>query len=187
MSLKLFRSTGYHSILAPGESRVAMHPGWAITATSLWVGIVCNVWFWQAIGGSARELMRPLLVGLAVAAFTGFVLSLFGWRRTLKATATLLLLMGALFAGGIWTQGLTLPAVLEAKRFSMMLPTWASLFRWQVPTLLGLLGALPMLWIWNAQLRRLAGPAQLQANLAGMTLSALVGFSAYWLLTRLPA
>ena len=187
MSLKLFRSTGYHSILAPGEASVAMHPGWAITGISLWVGIVCNVWFWQAIGASGSELLRPLLAGLVVAAATGFVLSLLGWKRTLKVAGTLVLLLGALFAGGIWTQGLTLAMVLEAKRMSMMLPTWASLFRWQVPTLLGLLGLLPMLWLWNAKLRRLTGPAQLQANLTGMALSAVVGFSAYWLLARVPA
>ena len=43
MSLKLFRSTGYSSILAPGESRVATHPGWVILAISLWIGFACNV------------------------------------------------------------------------------------------------------------------------------------------------
>ena len=47
MSLKLFRSTGYSSILAPGESRVATHPGWVILAISLWIGFACNVALWR--------------------------------------------------------------------------------------------------------------------------------------------
>ena len=54
------------------------------------------------------------------------------------------------------------------------MPTWTSLFGWQVPTLLALLGGAPVIWLWSQQLRRLTGPGQLGANITGMLLSAVV-------------
>lgn len=186
MSLKLFRQTGFHSVLSPGETRVALHPGWAIVAASLWIGFACNVWMWRALLGSDATLRPALLVGIAAAAVAGFLLSLFGWRRTLKPVATLLFLVAALIAGGVWTQDLSLQAAFEGKRLAVLMPHWANLLRWQLPTLLVLLGLLPMIWMWNAQLRRLNGPAQLRANLAGMALAGTIAAGAFWLLARLP-
>jgi len=173
MSLKLFRSTGYHSILSPGETRVAMHPGWAVMAASVWIGYACNPWFWHSLAAGA-DVVPATLLGAAVTGATGSVVSLFGWRRTLKPVATVLLAAAALVAAGVWTQDMALGAAFEGQRPALALPSWASLFSWQVPTLLGLLGLLPMLWLWNAQLRRLGGPAQLRANLTGMALGATI-------------
>lgn len=173
MSLKLFRSTGYHSILSPGETRVAMHPGWAIVASSVWIGFACNPWFWRSLSGGAG-LLAVALQGVAITGGAATVTSLFGWRRTLKPVATLLLGAAALVAAGVWTQDAALGATLESQRAAMALPSWASLFGWQVPTLLGLLGLLPMVWLWNTHLRRLSGSAQLGANLTGMALGATV-------------
>ncbi|WP_427911582.1 phosphoethanolamine transferase domain-containing protein [Ramlibacter sp. MMS24-I3-19] len=178
MSLKLFRSTGYHSILAPGEASVAMHPGWAVTATSLWIGFACNPWFWRSLGEGGNSLTAVALQGAAIAGAVGSALSLFGWRRTFKPIATLMLAAAALTAAGVWTQDVALTATLEAQRPTLALPSWASLFGWQVPTLLGLLGLLPMIWLWNAQLRRLSGSTQLRANLTGIALGATITGSA---------
>ncbi|HZY19670.1 MAG TPA: hypothetical protein VFE82_14435 [Ramlibacter sp.] len=187
MSLKLFRHTGFHSVLTPGETRVALHPGWAITGASLWIGFACNVWVWRALVGGSENLGRSLVAGAVVAGIVGFVLSLFGWRRTLKPMATLLFLVAALLAGGTWVQDLSFQAAVEGKRLGLLLPPWASFFRWQLPTLLVLLGLLPMIWIWNAQLRRLGGPVQLRSNILGMVLAACVAAGALSLLGRLPA
>ena len=172
MSLKLFRSTGYHSILAPGEATVALHPGWAVMAVSLWIGFACNPWFWRSLVDGGSGLSAAALQGVAIAGGAGSVLSLFGWRRTIKPIATLMLGAAALLAAGVWTQDVALGATLESQRPMLALPSWASLFGWQVPTLLGLLGLLPMLWVWNIKLRRLSGGAQLRANLTGMALGA---------------
>ena len=172
MSLKLFRSTGYHSILSPGETRIAMHPGWAVVASSLWVGFACNPWFWRSLSDGGPGLLAATLQGVAIAGGAGSVVSLFGWRRTLKPMATLLLGAAALVAAGVWTQDVG--TAMEAQRPMLALPSWASLFGWQVPTLLGLLGLLPMLWLWNMHLRRLSGSSQLAANLTGMALGATI-------------
>jgi hypothetical protein len=174
MSLKLFRSTGYHSILSPGETRISMHPGWAVVASSLWIGFACNPWFWRSLSEGGPGLLAATLQGVAITGGAGSVISLFGWRRTLKPMTTLLLGAAALVAAGVWTQDVALGGTLESQRAVLALPSWASLFGWQVPTLLGLLGLLPMLWLWNKHLRRLSGSAQLGANLTGMALGATI-------------
>jgi lipid A ethanolaminephosphotransferase len=175
MSLKLFRHTDYaQSILSPGETRFAMHPGWAILAASVWIGLVCNVWLWHALAGALDQLLPALALGLTVTGVTGFLLSLLGWRRTFKAVATLLVFAAAAAAAGVFTQGLALETVLAGKRFLSLMPSWTTLFGWQVPTLLALLGGAPVIWLWSQQLRRLDGGSQLATNISGMLLSAVV-------------
>ncbi|HYD76416.1 hypothetical protein [Ramlibacter sp.] len=187
MSLKLFRSTGFHSILTPGEARLALHPGWAVAIAAGWIGVACNVWFWHALGGRTEQLPAAVGAALTMAGAAGFVLSLLGWRRTFKAAATGLLLLGALLAGGVLTQDLPPELLVDSGlRLSTLMPTWASLFQWQVPSLLVLLGLLPVLYLWNLQLRRLPGSAQWRTNLAGMVTWALVfacGFAALYALS----
>lgn len=184
MSLKLFRSTGYSSILGPGETRLATHPGWVVLAVSLWIGFVCNVALWRdlrAMGGPG--LGRSLLAGAFVACACAAVLSLLGWRRTLKRAASLLLLLAALAAACIWVQARPLDAsLLDQGLRSLVLPSWPSLLRWQFPVLLVGLGVAPMLWLSQLRVRRLSGPAQLKANLAGMVLALLAMVVAGWFL-----
>lgn len=175
MSLKLFRSTGYHSILTPGEARLALHPGWAVAMVAGWIGLACNVWIWHALASGGRDLLPATGAALALGGAVGFALSLLGWRRTFKTAATVVLLLGALLAGGVLTQDIPARQLADpALRLSALLPPWASLFRWQVPTLLVLLGVVPVVTLWNVQLRRLAGSDQFRTNLAGMVTWALV-------------
>lgn len=184
MSLKLFRSTGYSSILVPGETRITKHPGWLVLATSAWIGFACNVALWRSLLSGDPAPAWALTAGVFVAAACAFLLSLLGWRRTLKATATLLLLVAAVAAAGIWSQSAPVDASLWGKGPAALLPPWASLLGWQVPALLVVLGVLPMLWVWQTQVRRLAGPDQLAANALGMGTAAALMAAAGWLLTR---
>ena len=184
MSLKLFRSTGYSSILGPGETRLATHPGWVVLAVSLWIGFVCNVALWRdlrAMGGTG--LGRSLLLGAFIASACVAVLSLLGWRRTLKRAAFLLLLLAALTAASIWVQARPLDAnLLDQGLRSLVLPSWPSLLRWQFPVLLVGLGVVPILWLSQLRVRRLSGPAQLNANVSGMLLGLLALVLTGWFL-----
>src|SRR5215210_1526072 len=174
MALKLFRSTGYSSIFAPGQSRVAMHPGWMIAAVSAWAGFVCNVAVWRQFAGSGAEGMdwQPTLaLGLFIAAGCVLVLSTLGWRRTLKPAGTLILFLAALAACSIWAQALPVDASLLDKRLSsLMLPSWASLLRWQVWALLTVLFLVPTVWVWNTKVRRLSARQQLSVMVMGSVL-----------------
>jgi glucan phosphoethanolaminetransferase (alkaline phosphatase superfamily) len=180
MALKLFRSTGYSSILGPGETYVAKHPGWLVLAVSLWAGFVCNVLLWRAIAGvaGAAGLPHALAVGAFVAAASGLFLSILGWRKTLKPAATLVLFAAGLAACAVWGQGLPMESIAEVRVSRLILPSWASLLRWQVSLLLVVLSVLPAIWVWNARVRRLPGPAQLSANVTGVlaAAAALAGF-----------
>ena len=185
MSLKLFRSTGYSSILGPGETRVAPHPAWLVLATSLWIGFACNVALWRHLRAmdGAPELARALLGGAFVASACAILLSLLGWRRTLKRVASGLLLLSALVAACIWVQGLPLDrTLLDQGLRQLVLPAWPSLLRWQFPALVVALGLIPVLWLSQLRLRRLAGPAQLQANITGMLIGAAAMVLSGWFL-----
>ena len=161
MALKLFRSTGYSSILMAGETRLRDAPGlddpgheqpgpdWPATSP-------CGG-NWRA---PAPEWARALALALSVAGASAVVISLFGWRKTIKPAATLVLLAAALSACSIWSEGLPVDGMLLGHGMAgLLLPSWPSLLRWQVWALLAGLALVPMIWMWNTPLRRLSGPA----------------------------
>jgi lipid A ethanolaminephosphotransferase len=186
MSLKLFRSTGYSSILLPGEARQAMHPRWIVLVASAWAGFACNVALWRGLWAlpASGGLAHALVLGAFVAAGCGILLSLLGWRKTLKPATTLVLLVAALSACATWSQAVAPAAAADAQLPILMLPSWASLLRWQVSALLVALAMVPMVWVWNTKVRRLPGPEQLGSNLLGMLAGAALLAASGFLLFR---
>jgi lipid A ethanolaminephosphotransferase len=184
MSLKLFRSTGYSSIFAPGQSRVAMHPGWIVLAASVWVGFACNVAIWRELAHSPEESLgwaRALALAVFLSAACALVLSVLGWRRTLKPAATVMLFLAALAACSIWSQALPVdPSLLDKRLASLIVPPWASLLRWQVSAILAGLALAPSIWTWNTKVRRLSAQQQLSATMMGILFSVvLLGASGF--------
>jgi lipid A ethanolaminephosphotransferase len=149
-----------------------------------WIGLACNVALWRAVRTFSPAALVPALLGAVfITGASIALLSLLGWRRTLKKAATLTLLLAALAAAAIWIQDLPIDANLFNRGLRVLLvPSWPALLRWQMPALLALLGLLPMLWVWGAQLRRLPGPQQLAVNATGTALGAgLMAVSAFLL------
>ncbi|MDB5915459.1 MAG: putative rane protein [Ramlibacter sp.] len=172
MALKLFRTTGYSTLLMPGESRLATHPARLVAWASLWLALACNVAVWRLLAGSGElrvALASILIIGGGSAAF----LSVFGWRRTLKLAVTVAILLAALVACGVWSQQLPIQQVWHGPSRAL-LPAWASFMRWQVLVLVLVLAVLPIVWLWNHPIRRLAGPTQLRSNLLGLLAGALL-------------
>jgi lipid A ethanolaminephosphotransferase len=54
------------------------------------------------------------------------------------------------------------------------MPAWASFMRWQPLVLVAVLAVVPIVTVWNMQVRRLTGPDQLRSNLWGAFLAAIV-------------
>lgn len=184
MALKLFRSTGYSSILTPGETRLPMHPAWMMLAVSLWIGFPCDVAVWRGLRGSG-SLAHGLAVGAAVAALSLLVLSVLGWRKTLKPAATVVLALAALASSTIWGQAWPVDASLLARpALTLFVPAWPDLLRWQVPATLVGFALVPAIWVWQTPLRRLSGPQQLRVNLAGVAIGCAGFAAAAWLLER---
>lgn len=184
MSLRLFRATNFSSVLDPGEMRVARHPSWLILAVSAWIGLACNVALWRAILDADRaSVLRALVVGAMIAGCAGTVLFVLGWRRTLRVSASVLLLLAAAAATSIWVHAIPVDGRLLLDTH-WIFPGWPSLFGWRVPLMLIVLGLAPVLWVWSNRLRRLTGPDQLGVNLAGCSTSlAVAGASAAVLLS----
>jgi hypothetical protein len=176
MALKLFRSTGYSSLLMPGETRLATHPAWLVLGASLWLGVVANVGLWRLLGGTAPDVRSALASVLLIGGANGIFLSLLGWRRTIRLALTLALVAGALVACGLWSQQLPIETLWHGPSRGL-LPAWASFLRWQVLALIVVLAVVPVVWVWNHSLRRLSGPAQLRSNLLGAVLAAAVFFA----------
>src|SRR5947209_7006213 len=107
MSLKLFRSTGYSSLLTVGERQGTMHPGWIVLVSSAWAGFVCNVALWRAIAGAGVEGMGTGQArgrGLCIGAASAVALGLLAWRRPSTPASTFVLITSALAASTVWGQ-----------------------------------------------------------------------------------
>ena len=172
MALKLFRSTGYSTLLMPGEARVAPHPARLVLWACLWLALACNVGLWRFVthGVEPRATLASVLL---IAGGSGVVLNLLGWRRTLKPALSVALILGALLATGLWSQHLPIEALWQGPPRTW-LPAWPNFLRWQAFVLLLALAVVPMVFTWNAQVRRLSGPAQLKANFWGACLGGVL-------------
>ena len=173
MALRLFRTTGYSTLLMPGESRVAPHPVRLVVWGSLWLALACNVAVWRVLAGSAEDWRSALASVLVIAGASGIVFSLLGWRRTLKPALTLALIAGALFAAGSWSQQLPVESLWQRPPRTW-LPAWASFMRWRVLLLVAVLAVVPIVAVWNTSVRRISGQAQLRSTLWGLGLGAVV-------------
>jgi lipid A ethanolaminephosphotransferase len=173
MALRLFRTTGYSTLLMPGEARVRPHPARLVALASLWLALACNVGLWRLLTGAGGDVREALASVLLIAGATGVVFSLLGWRRTLKPAITLALIGGGLFAAGLWSQQLPVETLWQGPPRTWM-PAWASFMRWQPLVLVAVLAVVPIVTVWNMQVRRLTGPDQLRSNLWGAFLAAIV-------------
>jgi lipid A ethanolaminephosphotransferase len=172
MPLKLFRSTGYSTLLLPGETRQAMHPARLVGMASLWIGLACNAGLWR-LAATGESVLATIASAALLAGGSGFILSLLGWRRTIRLAITLCLFGAALLACGLWVQDLPVETLWQ-QRPRNLLPPWPNFMRWQVPTLMLVLAVAPVVWVWHVSLRRLPGPQQLQSNIAGAIVGAMV-------------
>ena len=173
MALRLFRTTGYSTLLMPGESRVRPHPARLVLWGSLWLALASNVGVWRLLLQRGDDWRNAIASVLLIGGASGAVLSLLGWRRTIKPALTLALIAGFLVADGLWSRQLPVEALWQGPPHTW-LPDWASFLRWQALALGLALAVLPIVTVWNAQVRRLPGPAQLQSNLWGAVLAAAV-------------
>ena len=180
MALRLFRTTGYSTLLMPGESRIAPHPSRLVLWASLWLALACNVAVWRLLAGTA-DWRSTLAAAALIGGGSGIVFSLLGWRRTLKPAITVGLISGALIAAGLWTQQLPIDTVWQGPPRTL-LPAWTSFMRWQVLAMVLVLAVVPVVWIWNQSVRRLPGPKQLQANVTGALLAAFIFAAGLFLL-----
>jgi lipid A ethanolaminephosphotransferase len=188
--ITLFRSTGFSTYFGGVEvRRAAVHPGWVVAATSLWIGFACNVTLWRELAGvssqTVHSLVRAVALGAFVAADCAVILSIFGWQKTLKPVATVLVAAGALSAAAIWGQALPVDATLADRGLAAVLvPPWTSLLRGDVVVVLVALALVPTVWLWHTRVKRLPGPQQLNVNVIAALVACAVLVTSGFLLSR---
>ena len=141
---------------------------------------------WRELwAGDRVALARAFALGAFVAAICAVILSVLGWRKTLKPAATLILFVTALTACSIWQQDIPVDAnLLRQPLSSLLLPSWASMLRWQVATLLAVLALAPAVWLWNTPVLRLPGPQQMSIYMIGTLLASILVDASRFLLFR---
>ena len=171
MALRLFRTTGYSTLLMPGEARIATHPATLVLWGSLWLAVACNVAVWRWLGGSLD--WRTALASILVIAGQQRHLSA-SWAGGARSSppSPSPWSPGALVAAGMWSQQLPMDTLWQGPPRTL-LPAWTSFMRWHVLALVAALAVVPIVWLWNHAVRRLPGPRQLQSNIKGCLLAVL--------------
>jgi len=172
--LKLFRSTGYASVFGPGETRIALHPGWVVLAASLWTGLACNAPLWLALMNRAHPVdatAYALLAGGGCAVLLG----LFAWGHFFKPVVILVLLGSAWVTAAVWARG-DAAQVINAARPAALLP-------WQLAFTLPVLALLPWAWLRQVPVKRMSTPRQLRCNLLAILIGAAACAAALWLVS----
>jgi len=154
-----------------------MHPGWVVLGTSLWVGAIGNARLWQVLfGGVSEGLAAHLFLSCFIASASAALLSL--RFKSLKQTASVLLVLAALASGILWSGPLLTVITFELLAAGLGLVVEPALppllLLMQVLVAILVLAAPPMLWLWRTPLRRLASSEQRAARLIGASLAVVL-------------
>jgi lipid A ethanolaminephosphotransferase len=190
MSLRLFHITEFAEsrLSSPASQREAYHPFGLVVVFSLWLASICNLALWQALSRlpdlSAGAVWR-IGIGLALMMTCALVmlLSLLSWRRTLKVSLTLLLLLAAFNAHVMLTQGTFINADLIRQILHNPGVQLRALFNWKLFVIVLMLGVVPTIMVWRMPVRRTPLLRNLMQNLA-LFASAGVVLAGLWLLSH---
>lgn len=122
---------------------------------SLWLATVCNVPLWAAVrdlpgdGLSIDRLGFMLAFGAVVAAGNVALLSLLGWRRTVKPMAAALVLMAAFGAYFMLAYGIVIDATMLANVLQTDVQEAGDLFNWRLVATVVVLAGPPLWWLWH--------------------------------------
>jgi glucan phosphoethanolaminetransferase (alkaline phosphatase superfamily) len=193
MALRLFHVTEFaQSTLSPAAQRSSWHPTTVLTLISLWLTVAGNLPLWREIARAPDAALAghggfSLGLYLALLCFTtlGLLLTVLNWAPLLKLSATVLLWLCAVNAELLWT-GQTILRWDLAHLQSNLGPLITHLSRqtwWQHLLFLGLLAALPSLWLWNLNIRRVRLGRRLPQNLL-LALVWAAALAALWFIGR---
>lgn len=186
MALRLFHITEFaQSMLSPAAQREARHPVRVLVLAAVWLALAGNLPLWRALAslpGSALQLLGlGLCLALLLSCLLAALLALLNWPGPLRPLVTALLALAgfntlallagqpALHAATALPQLLSLPALLRA------LGSGSSAL------VLGLLLALPALWLWSRRLRRQPLWQRLAQNLLLAAASLGIAALLWWL------
>ena len=193
MALRLFHVTEFaQSSISPAAQRSSWHPTTVLVLINLWITLAGNVPLWRAISRAPEAALAghsvfglTLYFALLCATSLGLLLTAFNWSALFKIVATMLLWLTALNTELLWTgQTALLLDVGHLKSDLGGLITHVSQRPWwQHLVFLGLLAALPTLWLWNLNIRRVRLGRRFPQNLL-LALFWATALAAVWFIGR---
>ncbi|MFM7026685.1 MAG: phosphoethanolamine transferase [Limnohabitans sp.] len=164
---------------APTSAPAARHPLWLTLLTSLWLVGLPNLPLWRQLAQlpevtGTRGLLFGLGLAVGIAALTHALLSLLNWRWLLKPVLTVFLLAAASGAYFMWSYGIVIDTPMLVNVVQTDPREAADLFSWRLLVSLGLLGALPVWWLWRQPVRRVGWLGRLGGNLLSLLASVAV-------------
>jgi lipid A ethanolaminephosphotransferase len=180
MALKLFRSTGYGTLLdaqsaaawqkAPAHAR-SWNPIVVVIFVSAWLASVCNYALWRELA-RLGQLSRPMdyvfALGLATILFAALcaLFALLAWHRSVKPVAIFLLLAAAAGAHFMTSYGVVIDRTMMVNTLQTNPSETLDLLNWKFFATLLVLGGLPSGWVWRARVRSVAWLRQAGYNAA---------------------
>ena len=138
----------------------ARHPLLLTALATLWLVALPNIPLWRQLTNLPEVTgLRGLLFGLGlacgIAGLTHALLSLLNWRWLLKPVLTLFLLSAASGAYFMWSYGIVIDANMIVNVVQTDPREAADLLNWRLLLSLGVLGALPVWWLWRQPVREI--------------------------------
>lgn len=193
MALRLFHVTEFaQSSISPAAQRSSWHPTTVLVLISLWITSAGNLPLWREISRAPEAALAghgvfSLSLYFALLCFTslGLLLTVVNWAPLLKLVVTVLLWLTALNTELLWTgqTALLLDVAHLHDNLGALITHISRRPWWQHLLCLGLLAALPTLWLWNINIRRVRLSRRFPQNLL-MTLVWAIALAAIWFVGR---
>ncbi len=189
MGLKLFRSTGYGSLLDTqtaatwqkqaklgpmGRNPVAM-----LAVVSLWLATVANLALWrelgrlgqlQSAGGYAFAVAFAAIIFGALCALG----ALLAWRRSIKPVLVCLCLAAALGMHFMLSYGVVIDTTMIVNVLQTDPRETRDLLSWKLLFTVLIVAGVPSLWLWRQNVQRLTWPRQALRNLVFGTAGCII-------------
>ncbi len=147
----------------------ARHPLLLSLLVTLWLVALSNLPLWQQLGqlpevSGLRGLLFGVGLAFGIAGLTHALLSLLNWQWLLKPVLTLFLLSAASGAYFMWSYGIVIDASMIVNVMQTDPREASDLLNWRMLVILGLLGVLPVWWLWRQPVRELSWARRLGTN-----------------------
>jgi lipid A ethanolaminephosphotransferase len=179
MGLKLFRSTGYNSILdtqtaaawqKTGSGPMGRNPVALLAAVSLWLATVGNWALWrelgrlgqlQSVGGYAFALAFACIIFGALCTL-GAILA---WRLSIKPALVFVCLAAAFGMHFMLSYGVVIDTTMIVNVLQTDPRETRDLLNWKMLFTVLAVAGLPSLWLWRQKVQRVPWPRQALRNL----------------------
>jgi lipid A ethanolaminephosphotransferase len=157
----------------------ARHPLLLTFLTALWLVTLPNIALWRQLAqlpevSGLRGLLFGLGFAVGIAALTHALLSLLNWRWTLKPVLSLFVLSAASGAYFMSSYGIVIDTTMLVNVVQTDPREAADLLNWRMLLSLGVLGVLPLWWLWRQPVQAVRWSRRLLGNAVSFVVSVAV-------------